>query len=86
MFSIIRTGLDAANRDLAVSFLIILLMQEQMVLKKVKLNSKIFIILNIIIVLTIARGMGVKTIKPRQSFAQGSLQANKWKFRSCNYG
>ncbi len=74
MFSIIRTGLDAANRDLAVisnnianagtnGFKKSEAMFEDLYHSQHNNSTEP------------ARGMGVKTIKPRQSFAQGSLQA-----------
>ncbi len=74
MFSIIRTGLDAANRDLAVisnnianagtnGFKKSEAQFEDLYHSQHNNSTEI------------ARGMGVKTIKPRQSFAQGSLQA-----------
>ena len=74
MFSIIRTGLDAANRDLAVisnnianagtnGFKKSEAQFEDLYHSQHNNSTEI------------ARGMGVKTIKPRQSFSQGSLQA-----------
>ncbi len=74
MFSIIRTGLDAANRDLAVisnnianagtnGFKKSEAQFEDLYHSQHNNSTEK------------ARGMGVKTIKPRQSFAQGSLQA-----------
>ena len=74
MFSIIRTGLDAANRDLAVisnnianagtnGFKKSEAQFEDLYHSQHNNSTEI------------ARGMGVKNIKPRQSFAQGSLQA-----------
>ncbi len=74
MISIIRTGLDAANRDLAVisnnianagtnGFKKSEAQFEDLYHSQHNNSTEI------------ARGMGVKTIKPRQSFAQGSLQA-----------
>ncbi len=74
MFSIIRTGLDAANRDLAVisnnianagtnGFKKSEAQFEDLYHSQHNNSTEP------------ARGMGVKTIKPRQSFAQGSLQA-----------
>ena len=74
MFSIIRTGLDAANRDLAVISNNIANAgtngfkkseaQFEDIYHSQHNNST-----------EKATGMGVKTIKPRQSFSQGSLQA-----------
>ncbi len=74
MFSIIKTGLDAANRDLAVISNNIANAgtngfkkseaQFEDIYHSQHNNST-----------EKARGIGVKTIKPRQSFAQGSLQA-----------
>jgi flagellar hook protein FlgE len=74
MFSIIKTGLDAANRDLAVisnnianagtnGFKKSEAQFEDLYHSQHNNSTEK------------ARGMGVKTIKPRQSFAQGSLQA-----------
>ena len=74
MFSIIRTGLDAANRDLAVisnnianagtnGFKKSEAQFEDLYHSQHNNSTEK------------ATGMGVKTIKPRQSFAQGSLQA-----------
>ena len=74
MFSIIRTGLDAANRDLAVisnnianagtnGFKKSEAQFEDLYHSQHNNSTEK------------ATGMGVKTIKPRQSFSQGSLQA-----------
>ena len=74
MLSIIRTGLDAANRDLAVisnnianagtnGFKKSEAQFEDLYHSQHNNSTEA------------ARGMGVKTIKPRQSFSQGSLQA-----------
>ena len=74
MFSIIRTGLDAANRDLAVisnnianagtnGFKKSEAQFEDLYHSQHNNSTEI------------ARGMGVKSVKPRQSFSQGSLQA-----------
>ena len=74
MFSIIRTGLDAANKDLAVisnnianagtnGFKKSEAQFEDLYHSQHNNSTEK------------ATGMGVKTIKPRQSFAQGSLQA-----------
>ena len=74
MFSIIRTGLDAANKDLAVisnnianagtnGFKKSEAQFEDLYHSQHNNSTEK------------ATGMGVKTIKPRQSFSQGSLQA-----------
>ncbi len=74
MFSIIRTGLDASNKDLAVisnnianagtnGFKKSEAQFEDLYHSQHNNSTEI------------ARGMGVKSIKPRQSFSQGSLQA-----------
>ncbi len=74
MFSIIRTGIDAANRDLAVisnnianagtnGFKKSEAQFEDLYYSQHNNSTEK------------ATGMGVKTIKPRQSFSQGSLQA-----------
>ena len=74
MFSIIRTGLEAANKDLAVisnnianagtnGFKKSEAQFEDLYHSQHNNSTEI------------ARGMGVTSIKPRQSFAQGSLQA-----------
>ena len=74
MFSIIRTGLDAANKDLAVisnnianagtnGFKKSEAQFEDLYHSQHNNSTEV------------ARGMGVTSIKPRQSFAQGSLQA-----------
>jgi len=74
MFSIIRTGLDAANKDLAVisnnianagtnGFKKSEAQFEDLYHSQHNNSTEI------------ARGMGVKSTKPRQSFSQGSLQA-----------
>ena len=74
MFSIIRTGLDAANKDLAVisnnianagtnGFKKSEAQFEDLYHSQHNNSAEK------------ATGMGVRTIKPRQSFAQGSLQA-----------
>ena len=73
MFSILRTGLDAANKDLAVisnnianagtnGFKKSEAQFEDMYHSHHNRSQEV------------ARGIGVKTIKPRQNFSQGSLQ------------
>ena len=73
MFSILRTGLDAANKDLAVisnnianagtnGFKKSEAQFEDMYHSHHNRSTEV------------ATGIGVKTIKPRQSFSQGSLQ------------
>ncbi|MAZ46097.1 MAG: hypothetical protein CMM98_00760, partial [Rickettsiales bacterium] len=73
MFQIIRTGIDASNRDLAVisnnianagtnGFKRSEAQFEDMYHSHHNRSQEV------------ARGIGVKTIKPRQNFSQGSLQ------------
>lgn len=74
MFSIIRTGLDAANRDLAVISNNIANAGTNGFKKSEAQFEDLYHSQHNNSTET-ARGMGVKTIKPRQSFSQGSLQA-----------
>ena len=74
MFSIIRTGLDAANRDLAVISNNIANAGTNGFKKSEAQFEDLYHSQHNNSTET-ARGMGVKTIKPRQSFTQGSLQA-----------
>ena len=73
MFAIIRTGLDASNRDLAVisnnianagtnGFKRSEAQFEDVYMSHHNNSTEV------------AKGLGVKTIKPRQNFSQGSLQ------------
>ena len=72
MLQIIRTGLDASNKDLAV-ISNNLQMQEPLGLKEVKLNFEDVFMSHHNNTTAKAKGLGVKTIKPRQNFSQGSL-------------
>ena len=73
MFQIIRTGIDASNRDLAVISNNIAnagtngFKRSEAQFEDVFMNHHD-------ISTTKAKGLGVKTIKPRQNFSQGSLQ------------
>ena len=73
MFSIIRTGMDAANKDLAViSNNIANASTNGFKRSEAQFESMYFSQHNNST--EVARGMGVKNIKPRQSFSQGSFQ------------
>ena len=85
MFQIIRTGIDASNKDLAIISNNIANAGTNG-FKKVKHNLKIFICLIIMRSTEKARGIGVKTIKPRQNFSQGSLQQTNGSLDLSNYG
>ena len=74
MLSIIRTGLDAANRDLAVISNNIANAGTNGFKKSEAQFEDLYHSQHNNSTET-ARGMGVKSVKPRQSFAQGSLQA-----------
>ena len=73
MFSIIRTGMNAANKDLAViSNNIANASTNGFKRSEAQFESMYFSQHNNST--EVARGMGVKNIKPRQSFSQGSFQ------------
>ena len=73
MFSIIKTGMHAANKDLAViSNNIANVSTNGFKRSEAQFESMYFSHHNNST--EVARGMGVKNIKPRQSFSQGSFQ------------